>query len=148
MTTMKRVAAAGTCVVLAAAAFAGPVDAAKGGKGGGTSGGGSDGTGDGSSVALVILDGSAPSIGDLATFNVSSSTETVWVAAKCTQGGQVVYQENHGFYPSYPWGQTYTLGPTSLWESGDASCTAELYTVSGRKQTKKTLAITYFIVGG
>jgi hypothetical protein len=116
--------------------------AGRGGKpaGGATSGGGS--------VSLVLLDpaSTGPKFGDQVTFAVSTSYSTKWVAARCSQNGTLVYTENHGFFPDYPWGQTYTLGPTSLWNGGAASCSAELYTMSGTK--KISLASTSFNVSG
>jgi hypothetical protein len=110
-------------------------------------GGTKPGPSTGSSVSLAVLDPAATSasFGDQVTFTVSTSVSTTWVNAKCFQAGALVYSETHGFYPSYPWGQTYTLGPTSLWQGGGADCSAELYTLD-RRQRQVTLATTTFSV--
>ena len=99
-----------------------------------------------SSVSLVLLDAasSTATFGDQVTFSVSTSVSTKWVVANCYQGGRVVYSETRGFFPSYPWGQTFTLGPTGYWTSGAADCTAELFTTS--RKGNVTLATSSFTV--
>jgi hypothetical protein len=99
-----------------------------------------------SSVKLVLLDptSTVASFGDQVTFSVSTSYATKWVVAKCYQAGRMVYSETRGFYPEYPWGQTFTLGPTGYWTGGAANCTADLITTSRTKQV--TLATTSFNV--
>ncbi len=50
-----------------------------------------------------------------------SSTNT-WVRAMCYQGGVKVFEQ----YRSYDGGvASLTLGPTPMWESGAATCTAQ-----------------------
>lgn len=104
--------------------------------------------GGGGSVSLRLLDpaDTQANIGDKGTFDVSSSYAKVWVAAKCYQGGTLVYSETRGFFPDYPWGQTYTFGPTGSWAGGSASCRGDLITVSNTKTI--TLATTTFTVYG
>jgi hypothetical protein len=106
---------------------------AKGGnKGGGTSGGGTT-TGSGS-LTLVLWydlkgDGLPANWGDTVTFDVSTTaTTTPYVDLKCYQNGTVVLSAGSGFYEGYPWPWTkYMNLSSSMWTSGAANCTAELY---------------------
>ncbi len=98
-----------------------------------------------SSVSLVVLDPAAgASFGKQVTFSVTTSVYSKWVVANCYQGGRLVYSETRGFFPEYPWGQTFTLGPTGYWTGGGATCTADLVTTSRRGNV--TLATTSFDV--
>jgi hypothetical protein len=113
-----------------------PALAAKaGGKGGGS----------GSSISLVLVNQvaratSGPYYGDQVTFAVDTSrTDYPWVQNRCWQGDKLVYEEWHGFFAGYKFGQTFTLGPTPSWSGGDANCTARLVNKSnGRYQTLAT----------
>src|SRR5262249_48924003 len=107
----------------------------------------------GSSISLVVLSAQAASatsqvsIGSQVTFNVSTDkTSQPWVDVKCFQNGTRVYEQWNGFYASYQFGQTFTVGPTQLWTSGAANCTADLdyFTSNG---TARTLASTSFNAG-
>ncbi len=102
----------------------------------------------GNSVTLVQLNPTAggPYIGDKVTFKVSSSISSVWVKVECYQNSKMVYTDSRGFFPSYPWGQTYTLGPTTVWTSGPASCKGDLITTT--KRGTSVLASTSFNVAG
>ena len=120
-----------------------PVAAAKGKPGGG-GGGGSTGAGSISLVPLYAHLG-GPAIGDQVTFSISTSSAYPYVRVNCYQSS-LVYSQTLGFFPSYPWGQTYQLGPTPSWTSGPASCTATLFAMSGTKTV--TLASTSFSVSG
>ena len=107
---------------------------AQGGGGGKPVGGGS--TGGGISGPLMVTDTNTPglSLGDRVTFNVSTTaTASPWVNVNCYQGGTFVYGEWHGFFASYLYGQTYTLGPTRMWQSGGADCTADLVSKEGNR---------------
>ena len=99
-----------------------------GGKGGGKGGGGTTSGGDGS-LSLVMVTDVAPSgtsFRDQVTFAVSTTATTMpWVTLKCYQGGTQVYQLSKGIFPT-SLGQIFTLGPTTLWQSGGADCTATL----------------------
>ena len=95
---------------------------------------GSGGTASGNSLTLVQLtprDG-GPAYGDTVTFSLVTTSTQPFVRVDCYQGGVNVFTETNGFFPSYPWGQEYTLGPTLSWTGGAASCTAQL-TVASRK---------------
>jgi hypothetical protein len=108
--------------------------AAKGGNGGKPSGGGSTGGGSSISGPFMVTDTNTPGLsrGDKVTFDVSTTATTrPWVNVNCYQGGKFVYGEWHGFYPEYLYGQTYTLGPTRMWQSGGADCTAALVSKDG-----------------
>jgi hypothetical protein len=109
---------------------------AQGGGGGKPGGGGS--RGDGSSITgpFMVTDTNTPGLsrGDRVTFNVSTTATTrPWVNVNCYQGGTWVYGEWHGFFPEYLYGQTYTLGPTRMWQSGGADCTAALVSKDGNR---------------
>ena len=138
----KRIPAILLVALLAFAAVPALAVAGKGKPGGG------GGATAGASVWLVPLytHEGGPVFGDNVTFGYAYSSNYVWVANKCYQGGTLVYSETRGFYPGYPWGTTYTLGPTGMWTSGSASCTADLITTS-RKGTV-TLASTSYSVSG
>jgi hypothetical protein len=88
---------------------------------------------------------SDPNFGEQVTFAVTSTVAQPYVLSECFQSGTRVYAEVHGFYSGYPWGQTYTLGPTQMWSGGSARCTAKLidYGHNGR-----VLADTSFNVNG
>jgi hypothetical protein len=98
-----------------------------GGSGGGKPGGGS-GTRGSLAVAMVIdnnTDG-VPSFGDTVTFTVSTTaTAYPWVTLRCNQNGTLVSQESNGIFAT-SLSRDFTLGPTSLWPSGAATCTATL----------------------
>ena len=107
---------------------AGPsdVEAARGAKGKPTGGG----TTSGSSLSWAMVtdknrDG-APSFGDTVTFNVqTSATAYPWVTVTCKQNGTQVYQASRGIFAT-SLSEDFTLGPTGLWTSGAADCTATL----------------------
>jgi hypothetical protein len=98
----------------------------------------------GGSLTLVPLytHPGGPMIGDPVTFSVSTSASFPYVAVSCYQGKALVYSQSNGFFAGYPWGQTFQLGPTSVWASGSAACRAVL-TSSG-----STLASISFSVAG
>lgn len=109
---------------------------------------GSKGGGSGGSLSLVMVtdknsDG-LPNLGDTVTFNLSTSASFPYVQVSCTQNGSLAFSQTNGFFTSFPWGQNYTLGPTSAWQSGGANCTARMFTVNNSRQT--TLATTSFTV--
>jgi len=132
-------ALAAAFLIAAVPAFAGR---GHGGSGGGTTGG------SGGSVSLVPLytHAGGPVIGDWVTFSVSTSAAYPYVRVDCSQGGTVVLSQTKGFFPAYPWGQNFQLGPTSVWTSGSASCTATLFTSGSKGST--TLGSTSFTVSG
>lgn len=49
-----------------------------------------------------------------------------WVRVTCTQNGTVVSQQSHGYFEGYYLDPVFSLGPTTLWTSGSASCRADL----------------------
>jgi hypothetical protein len=106
----------------------------------------------GSSIALVLFDDAArtsagPGFGDKVTFEVATSrTEYPWVQNRCWRNSKLVYEQWHGFFAGYQFGQVFTLGPTPSWSGGDATCTAKLVRkANGRYQT---LATTSYSVTG
>lgn len=129
--------AAVAMLVAVPAAFAG-----KGGGGGKPGGGGSTtGTGTISLVPLNSTDGTAH-FGQKVTFDVSGLAQP-WVVLKCYQGGTLVYDHANGIFAT-SLSQIFTLGPTGLWTSGAADCTAYLQNWSSSKHT--TLATLNFHV--
>jgi hypothetical protein len=138
MTSRTRIA---LVTALASASLVAAAPAIGGGGGGGTTGGGT--------ITLVPLytHTGGPVIGDRVTFAISTSPSLYpSVRVNCYTGSTLVYAATKGFYPSYPWGQDFQLGPTSVWTSGSASCKAEVFTSSGRKTS--VLASTSFTVSG
>lgn len=117
--------------------------AAKGGKPGGGGGGSST-----SSLSLVLLNSTdgLPHQGQQVTFTVSTTaTSTPSVRLDCYKGGVWVYTATAGFYPAYPWAPNYTLA-SSAWTSGEADCTATLYSTSNGGTRTTTLATLQFHV--
>ena len=120
---------------------AGTALAGKGGGGGKPSGGG------GGSVALVMLsdrggDG-GPNWGDAVTFTVSTTATTrPFVHLSCYQGEALVYTFQAGFFDSYPWSTTYSLGSQS-WTGGAANCTAVLQYVASSGKTVKLSTLSF-----
>ena len=136
MNARKLIAAA----VVAASALALPSLAAAGKPGpGGTTRGGNSLT----LVQLTPRDG-GPAFGDTVTFSLVTTSTQPYVRVDCYQNGTNVYTETNGFFPSYPWGQEYTLGPTLTWTGGGASCTAQLITAT--RKGYSTLAQISFAV--
>ena len=107
-----------------------------------------------SSVTLKRLDQTtgaattaALSFGEQVTFEVvTSQTSKPWVLNECFQGGTRVSAEIHGFFDGYLFGEIYSLGPTDLWSSGSADCTAKL--LSDDHNKTKVLATTSYHVNG
>lgn len=94
-----------------------PAIAAKGGK-----------KGDGGSSATISVVESAPFvIGQDINFATSGSrSSTPWIRVSCYQDGERVYFESNPVGGNYFSDDTFTLGPTPSWTSGDASCQAKL----------------------
>jgi hypothetical protein len=99
-------------------------------RGGGRGGGGST-TGGGT---IRINEPSPYHFGQTITFTVSApGIAQPYVLNQCRQNGTVVSSEIHGMFDGNIFGQTFTLGPTGMWTSGAADCTAQLMDYSGRK---------------
>jgi hypothetical protein len=79
------------------------------------------------------------------TFNVTSNAPYYFVALSCSQNGTVVYQQTAGFYPGYPFSETYTL-QSSAWSGGAASCSARLYSSNSDGTNQQTLSTMSFNV--
>ena len=100
-------------------------------RGGGGKGGGGSSTGSGT---LSINEPAPYHFGQTITFTVSApGVAQPYVLNDCYQNGVKVSSELHGYFDGYIFGQTFTLGPTDLWKSGAADCTAKLMDYSGRK---------------
>ena len=111
-----------------------------------------------SSISLVVPSKTAAApnearFGSTVTFAVSTgSTSQPWVSVTCYQGAIAVYGQYWGFWSGYspatitnamaPGGM-FTLGPTPLWSSGSANCTATLFMVSSNGK-QSVLATTNF----
>ncbi len=101
------------------------------------------GKGTDGSLSLVLLDSTdgLPHYGQHVTFNVSTTaTDSPYVNLKCYQDGAFVGEAWRGFFPGSLSGQTFTLGGSTLWQSGAADCTAYLdeYTRHGWLQLAST----------
>lgn len=79
------------------------------------------------------------------TFAVTTTaTASPFVNLNCYQNGVWVYAASAGFFAAYPWPQLFTLSSTA-WRSGDADCTARLYSTKDGTRTT-TLATHSFHV--
>ncbi|MBX4201597.1 hypothetical protein KW803_01720 [Candidatus Saccharibacteria bacterium] len=83
-----------------------------------------------------------PNFKDVVTFSFTSLSTTPSVKLECFQNGVLVSSETDGFYPDYPWDTNYELGPTYVWTSGSANCTATLNEPIGRKNKITTMNFT------
>jgi hypothetical protein len=73
-----------------------------------------------------------PNVGDTITFSATTPASTEpHVKLQCFQSGTLVYSNQAGFYPSYPW--PWLQNMTLNWASGAADCTATGYYFSGTK---------------
>jgi len=103
-------------------------DAATNARGGNKPGPGSGGSG-GSIAWVMVTDkngDSVPSFADTVTFAVQTTATTKpWVTLRCKQNGTLVLQDSNGIFAT-SLDQNFTLGPTSVWTSGAADCTATL----------------------
>jgi hypothetical protein len=125
--------------LLAASALlvAGPVEAARGGKGNG-----------GSKTSSMTLDQSDPRHGDTITFTVSTTeTDRPFSKVVCSRNGTIVYTSSAGHFDDY---YLYFGAPehhlASLnWPSGAADCTGSLV-YQARNGRTKTLASVSFRV--
>lgn len=86
-----------------------------------------------------------PNWNDVITYEVSSIVHSKWVNTECRQNNVVVYRSIVGFFEEYPWSTDVQLY-SDAWSGGAADCTANLYTVSGKRQTPVTLALISFKV--
>jgi hypothetical protein len=98
------------------------------------------------SLALV----GTPTFSAEVTFDYTTTAELPFVTVECRQAGAVVYQEAHGrwwLHGTDPF--IFTLGPTNLWTSGDADCTADLreYDAKRRYPYRVLASITFTTEG-
>jgi hypothetical protein len=122
--------------------MAGTAFAAKGGgKPGGTTG--SSGT-----VSLVLMNGdTSAQFGHQVTFNIATTATTMpYVHLKCYQSGSLVLEAWHGFFPTALGNEWFYLGPSPAWQSGAATCTANLEKSTSRGGWS-VLGSTNFAVG-
>jgi hypothetical protein len=129
-------------VILVFGLLAVPVLAAKGGNGGGGKPGGGDSGGTGT-ISLVLMDSTdgLAHYGQRVTFDVSTTaTDMPYVHLLCSQAGTLVAEGRQGFFPSALGNQWFQLGPTTLWQGGEADCTASLekYTRKGWQHLAST----------
>jgi len=82
----------------------------------------------------------APQLGSEVTFTVSTSrTDRPWVSVACYQSRVLVYKQYHGVFAGYYTDPVFTLGPTTNWTSGGASCVGTLlYFSNGREHSLAT----------
>jgi hypothetical protein len=129
--------AAGIALLLAALVLAPAALAGKGGGGG--KGHGGSGTTGGGTIHLVLLDSTdgLAHWGQRVTYTVSTTaTASPYVSTTCYKGKTLVLSTSAGFFPSYPWPDAQVVPlQTQVWTSGDADCTARLYSMDGGSQT-------------
>lgn len=123
-------------LLLGATAFAAP-----GGNGKGN-GHGHLATGGNGNKTTVTLDQADPQFGDLVTFTIATSAEEPWLKVQCYQEEERVYFQAHGIFEDYGSEPVFTLGPTPLWMSGGASCTADLHeSIDGRVRASTEFSV-------
>ena len=142
-------------LVLAALAVAGvtllgatsPALAAKGGGAGKPTGGGGKNTTQTGSLSLRMLDPTDTTVNyaDDITFDVQSSATYPMVEVTCYQGATLVFRQGVGFYPGYPFSQTFHLAGWA-WPGGAATCKAELYAANSDGSYRSHLADLPFTV--
>jgi hypothetical protein len=118
------------------------------GKGGGGKPGGGGTTGGTGTISLVLLNSTdgLPHFGQQVTFNVSTtSTSQPWVDLKCYQNGTLVLEQANGIFAT-SLNKTFTLGPTTLWPGGAATCTAYLQNWDSYPKSIVTLSSMNFAV--
>jgi hypothetical protein len=78
-----------------------------------------------------------PVLGGQVVINYTTSAVSSFVSVQCREQGAIVYQESQTSWwdPEADSSYVFTLGPTRMWQSGDADCVASLYTYPGQKQT-------------
>lgn len=106
------------------------------------------------SATVSVADGQFATVGmayvggDKVEVSITSKEATasnmVRVRAECFQDGQLVYRQ----YSSVSNGAAaLTLGPTPLWQSGDADCTAELGEFDKRMRFRVSASDTFHVTG-
>jgi hypothetical protein len=90
------------------------------------------------SVSVVYMDGATEAhFAARVTFNISTTaTSSPFIHLKCWQGGTLVEEAWQGFFSTALGHQWIYLGPTPLWQSGDAECTAYV-----EKSTKRGFSV-------
>ena len=93
-----------------------------------------------SSITLNPQRASALQVGSQVTFTIATSrTSQPWVSVACYQSRALVYKQYHGMFAGYYTDAVFTLGPTTNWTSGGASCVATLlYFSNGREHSLAT----------
>ena len=67
-----------------------------------------------------------------------------WVHAKCYQGGTLVFEQWRMYVDG---AATLSLGPTPLWSSGSANCTAEEGSYSRNNRWRQAGSTTFNVTG-
>jgi hypothetical protein len=83
------------------------------------------------SVVNLTSPGAAPRFADYVTFTVVTSETKPFVYLRCYQSGKQVLAQTAGFAADSSGSQVFPLGPTGLWTSGSANCTANLIRADG-----------------
>jgi hypothetical protein len=107
--------------LMAGTAFAAKPAASGGGHNGGTTSGGG-------TISLVLMDGATDAhFTARVTFAISTTaTPYPYVHLTCRQNGTLVLEGRQGFFSTAIGNKWFILGPTPLWQSGAADCTANL----------------------
>jgi hypothetical protein len=65
-----------------------------------------------------------------------------WIAMDCYQNGVKVGSDTHSGFPgAWYYGDPFTLGPSSMWSSGDADCVFTVFHLTNRKVVDATTTI-------
>lgn len=79
-------------------------------------------------------------LGDYVTFTTTSA-EGTWLQVQCQADGVLLFSEIHAnFEGGVSYNGPFALGPTGRWQSGGASCEAELYEAPHGALARKPLA--------
>jgi len=99
---------------------------------------------------IVLSPDAVPHFGGGVTFDISTTaTQYPWVTVKCSQNGVLVYQQSLAQFIGTVDSRTFTLGPTPMWQGGEADCVATLENwddYSARNSKIVALASTPFTV--
>ena len=105
-------------------------------------GGGGTVTGGGSLTLRMVVDQNGdglPNFRDTVTFTVqTTATAYPYVTLKCYKDGTLVSQESNAMFAG-SLDENFQLGPTQLWTSGTASCTATLESWNSSKRSSVTV---------
>ena len=105
-----------------------------------------------SSIDLVVVDSStglaaattAPSWGQVVTFDVTTAVDQPYVTLNCYQDGAWVYSMTAGAWPEAPGSHYFTLS-SSAWAGGAADCSANLHATGSNGKTVSLATLPFHV---